>query len=846
MNNFSTKISIFIIIAALISACNVVKKVPTNKSLLTKNKLEVNGKNINDEKLTSLIVQQPNSSILGFKLRLHLYNLAKENTDSLFKAKYINNPKKYIRQSKWLSKKQVDRLGKSFWYSGVHTFLKKTGEPPVILDTAKIKRSIKQLKAYHFNEGYFNAKTQYKVNYKNRFSEVDYKVITGEPTFLDTISTNIETPAIDSLYQLTQNKSLIKAGEQYKTLNFDNERARLTSYFKNHGVYHFQRENIDFVIDTTTKKSPVRINIYDREIKEGDSIKKKPHQIYRISEVNIYTIEKDAKNQKTFADSAITRRYNIYSNNKLRYRPRAITSAVFIQKDSLYSEDAKSLTLRSLSNLNIFYYPNIEYKEDSIGKLKVNIFLKSKDKFSFKANADFTHSNIQQFGISGSTSVSMRNIFRGAEILEIGLRGNIGSSKQFSNPEDSFFNVTEIGADLRLSFPRLFLPFKTTRIIPKRMFPTSYISAGFARQQNIGLDKENFTSIINYSWTPKKNNSFKFDLINVQYVKNVNVENYFNVYNSSYTRLNELAHIYNTIPLFYDEFGNLTKEAGGADGFMYSALNNQFPALDPLGSDYRTIQGIKERKDRLTENNLIFASNLSYYRDSKTDFLDREFYSFRGKVESAGNFLSLLSGVTKQKQNPDGTKEIFGLQYSQYIKSEFEFIKHWDLNHNKIIAFRSFFGIAIPYGNSTSIPFSRSYFAGGTNDNRAWESYSLGPGSSGGLNDFNEANMKIALNAEYRFNFFGSLNGALFADCGNIWNVSDSETDETKIFSGFKSLESLALGSGIGFRYDFNFFLVRLDLGFKTYNPARIENQRWLKEMRFDKSVLNIGINYPF
>ena len=287
MNNFSTKISIFIIIAVLISACNVVKKVPTNKYLLTKNKLEVNGKNINDEKLTSLIVQQPNSSILGFKLRLHLYNLAKENTDSLFKAKYINNPKKYYRQAKWLSKKQVDRLGKSFWYSGIHTFLKKTGEPPVVLDSAKIKRSIKQLKAYHFNEGYFNAKPQFKVNYKNRFSEVDYKVTTGEPTFLDTITRNIETPAIDSLYLLTQNKSLIKAGEQYKTSNFDIERARLTSYFKNHGVYHFQQENIDYVIDTTTKKAPVTINIYDREIKNGDSIKKIPHQIYRISEENI-------------------------------------------------------------------------------------------------------------------------------------------------------------------------------------------------------------------------------------------------------------------------------------------------------------------------------------------------------------------------------------------------------------------------------------------------------------------------------------------------------------------------------------------------------------------------------
>ncbi len=106
--------------------------------------------------------------------------------------------------------------------------------------------------------------------------------------------------------------------------------------------------------------------------------------------------------------------------------------------------------------------------------------------------------------------------------------------------------------------------------------------------------------------------------------------------------------------------------------------------------------------------------------------------------------------------------------------------------------------------------------------------------------------MKIMLSSEFRFKFFGNLNGALFADCGNIWNIWDSETDNTKIFSGIKSLESLALGTGIGFRYDFSFFVARLDLGYKTYNPALETSKRWFKEMALNKTVLNIGINYPF
>lgn len=849
MSNSTTKIVLILLTAVLISACDAVKKVPANRHLLTKNKLVVDGKTVNDEEIVAQIVQQPNSAIFGYKLRLHMYNLAKTNTDSIFRAKYTKDPEKYYRKAKWLSKKQVDRLGKSFWYSGWHKFLIKTGEAPVIIDTLKTNRSIKRLKAHYFNEGYFDAAAQFKISYNDKKrGAIDYNVTKGEPTILDTISRKIESKVIDSLYLTIRNKSKIKIGQQYKTENFDAERSRLTSYFRNRGIYHFQQQNILFEIDTTSKKAPVIITINNKEYKTGDSIKSKPFEIYRIGEVDIYTYEPATRNKKQFIDSTQYKNFNIYSTEKLRYRSKALTDAVFIQKDSLFSDDNRTLTLRSLSNLRIFEYPNIEYVQDTVTKtLKAKIHLTAKDKYSFKANADFTHSNIMDFGIAGSASFSIRNIFRGAEILELGIRSNIGSSKDLANPDNRFFNLSEVGADLRLTFPRLFSPFNTDKIIPKWMFPNSLISLGFAKQTNIGLDKENLTSTISYNWTPKKNTDVKFDLVNLQYVKNINIDNYFNVYNSSYNRLNDLARIYNTDPTLEDPVSGDLIIPNGANGFIDQALSTtSFPGLDPSSNDYRSIKSIKERKDRLTENNLIFASNFSYSKNNKSDFFDKQFYSFRGKIETAGNFLTLVSSAANQPKNEDGTRDLFGLIYSQYIKTDLEFIRHWDLKHDKSIAFRSFFGIAIPYGNSKSVPFSRSYFAGGTNDNRAWQSYSLGPGSSGGLNDFNEANMKIALNAEFRFKFFGDLNGAIFADCGNIWNVLDNETDETKIFSGLKSLESLALGTGMGVRYDFKFFIIRFDYGFKTYNPALTTGDRWFREMRFDKGVLNIGINYPF
>lgn len=840
------KISLFILITILISACNTLKKVPAGKSLLAKNEIIVNGKNNNKDEIVTQIIQQPNSSILGYNLRLNMFNLAKDNTDSIFRAKYTKDPEKYKRKAKWLSKKQVDRLGKSFWYSGIHSFLRTTGEPPVVIDELKARKSVERLKYYYFTHGYFNVNAKFLPNYKeNRRGIIKYTVTTGKPSFLDSITTQIETPSLNALFKKLKSKSFLKQGDQYNEENIDAERARITSFYRNHGAYYFQQQSIVFEIDTATKKIPVKINVFDQIVKEGDSTKSKPYKIYKIGEVNIFANDIETKGQKVFLDSAKYKNFNLYSSKKLRYKPKAITDAIFIQKDSLFSEEKRALTLRSLSNLRVFTYPNIKFIEDpETQTLKANIYLTEKEKFSFKPNIDVTHSNIQDLGIAGSASLSIRNFFRGAEVLEIGLRGNIGSSKQLANPDDRFFNISELGADLRLNFPRIFFPLKTESVIPKTMFPASVISSGFARQRNIGLDKENLTATINYNWTPARNVSAKLDLINLQYVKNININNYFNVYGSSYSRLNSLAQIHNTNALLV-EGGNLIVPSG-ADTFITDALNNVYPTLLSQSADYQTIKSIKERKDRLTENNLIFASNFSYAKDTKTDLLDNEFYAFRSKVEVAGNVFSLIADLSKQPENANGSRSLFGLEYSQYAKIEFDYVKHWDLHNGTVAAFRSFVGVAFPYGNSKSIPFSRSYFAGGSNDNRAWQAYSLGAGSSGGLNDFNEANLKIAFNLEFRAKLLGSMNGAIFADLGNIWNVLDNETDQTKIFSGIKSLETFALGTGAGLRYDFKFFIIRADLGFKTYNPSKDIGQKWLKDFNWAQSVLNIGINYPF
>jgi outer membrane protein assembly factor BamA len=371
------------------------------------------------------------------------------------------------------------------------------------------------------------------------------------------------------------------------------------------------------------------------------------------------------------------------------------------------------------------------------------------------------------------------------------------------------------------------------------MSPSTRISLSATGQTNIGLDKQTLTGVYNFRWLPSKNITNRLDLFNVQYVRNLNIGNYFGVYQNSYNTLNDIA-----LNLNYNGTDNLTFPEQ-TDVFINDVLNEN-TSLSPNDSDYKTVSAINERKERLTEDNLIFSSNFSLVSDTRTSLFDENFSIFRLKFELAGNLLANTSGLLGLKKNTDNQFEIFNVAYSQYVKTEFDYVKHWDLGKKNVFALRSYFGIAIPYGNSTSIPFSKSFFAGGANDNRAWTAYSLGPGSSETTNEFNEANLKLVFSLEQRFNIFDNLNGAVFLDAGNIWNVLDDVEDDNATFTSFNSLKDIAIGSGFGLRYDFSFFVFRFDVGCKTYDPSYMDQDRWFNDYNFGNAVYNIGINYPF
>ncbi|WP_324721740.1 translocation and assembly module lipoprotein TamL [Salinimicrobium sp. HB62] len=854
MRHLRAKISLILLTALFLSSCNAVKRVEDDQRLLTENTIFVNGEEISQRNIYNQIYQEPNKTFLGLPLQLYLYNLANPNPDTTYLKWLHKKPNRPERLASLLSEKQVVRLGNI--YVNINEWIMKTGEPPAIVTEGQTQRSAERLKAWYWNNGWFNAETAYEIiPTRKKRAKVNYFVTPKEPYIVDSITTRIASIVADSIYEAHKANSLIVPGVQYKTQDYGAERERLTQLYRNNGLYHFEQEYISFEADTvnTDHKVNTAVIIQNREATVDGVETRVPYKVHKVSKVNIFPGYRFENRNEPITDTASNEGYDLYSFDQLEFRPKALTNAVFITPGTIYSDADRTLTYNRLNQLRIFRYPNIQYMEDPSDTtgtdLIANVFLTPRQKYSLGFEFDLSQSNIQKFGIGFGGSLLIRNVFRGAEILEIGGRGSIGSSKDAANDSDRFFDITEVGVDVDLTLPRILFPIETERFIPKYMYPFTTLGVGASTQTNIGLDKQSLTAVMNYRWLPNDNLTHLLDLVNIQYIRNLNTDNYFNVYRNSYLELNQVATAdnVNAPDQFYtigDQGTRFLQIPEGADGFLQAARTGGVTGLTAPQTEI--LNDLRERKNRLTEDNLIYATNFSYILNNKENIYDEDFSRLRVKVEAAGNILAAVSELAGVEKDESGRFSIFGVNFSQYLKTEVDYIKHWDLGRDNVIAIRSFGGIAVPYGNSNSIPFIRSFFAGGPNDNRAWQPYSLGPGSSGGRNEFNEANMKIALSTEYRFNLFGDLHAALFADAGNIWNVFDVVEEEASTFTSLSDLEELALGTGIGLRYDFDFFVLRFDVGFKTYNPALKAGNRWFRGYNFSKAVFNVGINYPF
>ena len=229
------------------------------------------------------------------------------------------------------------------------------------------------------------------------------------------------------------------------------------------------------------------------------------------------------------------------------------------------------------------------------------------------------------------------------------------------------------------------------------MSPSTKINITATSQQNIGLDRQTLSSIFSYNWFPSQTVTNTLELFNIQYVRNLNPENYFGVYVNSFNRLNEIAQGINYIG--QDTELGIPDEA---NLFIDDVLNGN-TALMPGDSDYTDVSNISQRQDRLTEDNLILSTSFDNKRDTRKDLSDNNFSSFKFHGEVAGNVLSSLASLTGSQRNDNGRFEILNVAFSQYLKTELDYIKYFGFGRKNVLAFRSYFGMAIPFGNSSNI-----------------------------------------------------------------------------------------------------------------------------------------------
>lgn len=816
------KILLIIETVLLLGSCSAIKRVPGEAVLLTGSSIVTNNKLVIDENINSFMIQRPNSKMLGIPLSLYFYN--------------NGNPEIEIAYSNWLKNKKGKRPVSKF-RRNINNWFLKNGTAPIILEDSKTKKTVNSLKQFYFNQGYFNVEVSAKTNLlgKKR-AAVKYLVNTNQAYSIATFETDISSPYLDSIYHETEIKSKVKTGDVYKSSNFEKEEDRLIDLFTNSGVSQFTKNIIKFDVDTSnaTHTASVLLKIPNRIITDalGDN-KLIPFVPQKIKSVNVITDYNFDKNGEALKDSAQFNNINFYAFSKIKYNPKFLADAIAIAPNTFYKETESDNTRTYLNNLKNFNVA-INYSENPDNTLTADILLNPLKKYSFGVDTEVTHSNVKPVGITSKLSFTNHNIFKGAENLVLSFEGSFINSAKDASTNSSFFDAYEYGANVSLTFPRIIFPFNISKLIPKNMEPVTAIEFGTSVQQNIGLDRQNVTGVLDYTWRSSKKISHNLELLNVQFIRNFKTNNYFNIYNSEYNKLNVVSQIYNGTSLAQNDADILN--------FINTVLADNTFKTSNL-QDYLNVQNVNSRRSILIEDVLVPTIGYTFTYQNKEDSNDGNFSFFRANIVSSG----LLSTALTKVKIPKTSKELFKLPIAQFIKTQVEYKKYWEIDLKNTLVFRSFAGLALAYGNSTAIPFSRSYFAGGSNELRAWRAYELGPGNTQSNLEFNVGNFKLVSNIEYRFKIINSFNGTLFIDAGNIWNVSTSAfIDPNSKFKGFSSLKDIAVGSGFGLRYDFNFLVFRLDMGFKTYEPYLPQSKKWFTNYNFSHAVYNIGINYPF
>ncbi|MFD2036025.1 BamA/TamA family outer membrane protein [Belliella marina] len=797
----------FLFLLILISSCSLTKGLKENEYVLYRVKMD--GVEKSDKNaLSGLIKQNPNTRlpILNTSIGVAIYRFGEWNFDS---TKHINRREKVVREKQALIEKQAAEESLSKKELKKHTkinnqlaslekklefgnFFMRTGNPRVVFDSLQTEDSKRQMNFYLANNGFFDGTVDYRVELNGKKAGVTYQIEENDPYTIDSVYSRSDDEKIYGLLDIHSKKSEIKAKTRYEQAQLSRERQRVEDFLKSNGYYTFSKSYIEYNVYKDTVDKTVVVEQIIRKPSQGDF-----HKVYTLDSI-YFSIDapSDVFNGDASKLSYNDINFTIYRD---RYSEKIISSRIFLKKGELYNKNDVLETQRQLANLDLFRFVNISF--DTLGNvLRPRIFTQPNQKYLItnQLGASITE---QVPGPFFSHSLRNRNLFRGAEIFEFNFRAGLEGVVS-ATQEGGVFRSRELNTSASIIFPQFLVPFNKSSLEKfGRYNPRTRTLIGYNFVDRPEYIRESVNGILAYNWNTR----------------------------------------------------NLRQQ------FSFSLLDANFIRSN-LSDDFRVIL-----EDLQNQGNNLINSFLPSYVSSISGQVIVNFNQYGAFQKNRASLWRIFvesGGTTLNFVNPQYV-ENRSLAYFQFLKFQSDFRRYIPISAKQTIAYRLNLGLAKPYGISNGIlPYEKYFFAGGSTGIRAWQPRRLGPGSytpptnEDGSFDYRfEQPGDILFEGmfEWRSKLYGYFDGAFFVDFGNSWTFQDDPTRPGADFKFDRFYKELAVGTGLGLRMDFDFLVLRLDMGVKAVDPARPEGQRFILGNFFNsflgergQTVFNIGIGYPF
>lgn len=725
----------------------------------------------------------------------------------LVNADEVRNAKKLERQLSYVTKPVATNPFQVWWYNlfgpkkeeekGLKKFFRNLlGAPPNLLDLQEVERSAARMKARMRDIGFFGSKVKWDTITDGQTVMAKYFVEGNGQYKISVVDFPPDTSNLRSIINDYQNISYLESGKYYTKADLDAERARVASLLNNRGYPDFDKNFIYYFVDTTQMDS-LTADVYQRVEPPLASIK---HKRYLIGNTTLHTTYVLGESTDSSAMDSIVINDDLSEVRRYRIlKPRTLERMVLQEYGDVFDQADQTATINHFLSLGIFKYVNMRYRRDTTGPVNLmhrDIYMTPGPSQTFSADAEVNNRVGGFLGTAGSVTYSHNNLFNGGDRFDARLGAGVETQ---SGDTTSFINTQDLDFSVALSVPQLWVPFRKSKNVNFHV-PRTVLSLANNFQRRTNFYTLNTTKFsFGYTLRPDELKTWRIFPITLNRVDQLSITDDFAA---------QLAETPRLETSFADQF-----IAGGEAVFIYN---------EPFG------------------------------RSGNTRFF------VRNELELAGNLPSFLGQTPSDA--PDGApEEILGLPYAQYARLNIDFREYIKLaGADNLLVLRVSPGVGYAYGNSEFLPYIKQFFVGGANSLRAFRLRTVGPGSF--VNDVpaTETNqlvfldqtgdIKLELNAEYRFPLVAMLKGALFVDAGNVWTLREDERPEGQ-FEFQDALNELAIGAGFGLRIDAEFLVIRLDFASPVRRVVPGEGFQWTlwqgANIR-ENLVTNIAIGYPF